>query len=232
MFDSLKERCCKENLKLPELDLVIYTFGNVSIVDREHGVMAIKPSGVDYSLLTPDKIVIVDLASGKVIDGSYRPSSDTNTHLVLYREFPTIGGIVHTHSTFAVAWAQAKRNVPVYGTTHADHLATEIPCTEFMSDARIQNDYETETGLQITEHFRSAHLNPNEIQMILVAGHGPFTWGATAEIAVYNSKVLEELCKMAFLTEQIHPGCNSLKQSLIDKHYNRKHGKDAYYGQK
>jgi len=231
MYETLKQECYEANMELPKLDLVIYTFGNVSCVDRAAGVFAIKPSGVDYDKLKPSDIVIVSLADGKVVDGTMRPSSDTNTHLELYRAFPTLGGIVHTHSTFAVAWAQAARAVPLYGTTHADHLAADIPCTEFMADDRIRNDYETETGLQIIDCFKKQNLNPAEIPMVLVAGHGPFTWGATGAKAVYNARVLEELCKMAFITEQVNPRAPRLKDSLIQKHYNRKHGKDAYYGQ-
>ena len=230
MFDSLKQECYEANMLLPKLDLVIYTFGNVSCIDRSAGVFAIKPSGVDYDKLKPSDIVIVDL-NGKIVDGTMRPSSDTNTHLELYKAFPTLGGIVHTHSTFAVAWAQAARAVPLYGTTHADHLAADIPCTEFMADDRIKNNYETETGLQIIDCFRKQNLDASEIPMVLVAGHGPFTWGKNAEKAVYHAKVLEELCKMAFVTEQVNPKVSRLKNSLIEKHYNRKHGKDAYYGQ-
>lgn len=176
-------------------------------------------------------MVIVDL-DGNVVDGELRPSSDVNTHLVLYNAFPHIGGIVHTHSTHAVAWAQALRPVPIYGTTHADHLAGDIPCTPLMADERIANDYETETGNQIVESFRAEKLNPDEVQMVLVAGHGPFTWGVNAEKAVYHAKVLEELCRMAYLTERINPDAPRLKASLIEKHYSRKHGKNAYYGQK
>ena len=217
-------------MELPKLGLVIYTFGNVSCIDRKAGVFAIKPSGVDYDKLTPEDIVIVGL-DGKIADGKLRPSSDTNTHLELYKAFPTIGGIVHTHSTFAVAWAQAARAVPLYGTTHADHLAADIPCTEFMADDRIRNDYETETGLQIIDCFEKHNLNAAEIPMALVAGHGPFTWGKNAEKAVYHARVLEELCKMAYITELVNPKVQRRKDSLIQKHYNRKHGKDAYYGQ-
>ena len=217
-------------MELPKLGLVIYTFGNVSCIDRKAGVFAIKPSGVDYDKLKPEDIVIVGL-DGKVADGSLRPSSDTNTHLELYKAFPSLGGIVHTHSTFAVAWAQAARAVPIYGTTHADHLAADIPCTEFMADDRIRNDYETETGLQIIDCFEKHNLNAAEIPMALVAGHGPFTWGKNAEKAVYHARVLEELCKMAFVTDCVNPKVQRLKDSLIQKHYNRKHGKDAYYGQ-
>lgn len=231
MFDTLKEICFQENLKLPKLELVIYTFGNVSVVDRESGVFAIKPSGVDYESMIPEDMVVVSLKDGKPIEGKMRPSSDTNTHWKLYCAFPNIGGVVHTHSTFAVAWAQAARSVPVYGTTHADHLATDIPCTDFMSDDRIQNDYEIETGLQIIDCFHRKKLNPDEVPMALVAGHGPFAWGATAAKAVYHAKVLEELCKMAYVTEQLDAAVPRLKASLIEKHYTRKHGKNAYYGQ-
>ncbi|MBS1368481.1 MAG: L-ribulose-5-phosphate 4-epimerase [Lentisphaeria bacterium] len=231
MYKKLKEKCYRANIELPRLGLVIYTFGNVSAIDRKHGVFAIKPSGVDYAKMSADDMVIVDL-DGNVVDGDLRPSSDVNTHLVLYREFPHIGGIVHTHSTYAVAWAQSLRPVPIYGTTHADHLACDIPCTELMADDRIMNDYETETGHQIVDYFKANKLNPDEVQMALVAGHGPFTWGVNEEKAVYNARVLEELCRMAYLTEQMNPEAPRLKASLIEKHYSRKHGKSAYYGQK
>ena len=229
-YDSLREECFKANMELPRLGLVLYNFGNVSCIDRRAGVFAIKPSGVLYDVLAPKDIVIVDM-DGKVVDGALHPSSDTNTHLELYKAFPSIGGVVHTHSTFAVGWAQAARAVPLYGTTHADHLATDIPCTDFMPDECIQNDYETETGRQIIDFFRQHGLDPSEIPMVLVAGHGPFTWGATVTKAVYHARILEELCKMAFLTEAVNPDVHRLKDSLIQKHYNRKHGKDAYYGQ-
>ena len=229
-FESLRKECYEANMELPKLGLVSYTFGNGSCIDRQAGVFAIKPSGVDYDKLTPEDIVIVGL-DGKIADGKLRPSSDTNTHLELYKAFPSIGGIVHTHSTFAVGWAQAARSVPLYGTTHADHLAADIPCTEFMADDRIRNDYETETGLQIIDCFEKHNLNASEIPMALVAGHGPFTWGKNAEKAVYHARVLEELCKMAYITELVNPKVQRLKDSLIQKHYNRKHGKDAYYGQ-
>lgn len=230
MFSKLKEECCKANLELPQLGLVIYNFGNVSCIDRTARVFAIKPSGIDYACLRPENIVIVDL-DGKVVEGAMRPSSDTNTHLELYKAFPNIGGVVHTHSVYTVAWAQAHRDVPLYGTTHADHLAENIPCTEFMSDECIKNDYETETGLQIIKRFMTGGINPDEVPMVLVAGHGAFTWGDSAAKAVYNAKIMEELCRMAQLTEAINPAVRRLKQSLINKHYTRKHGKDAYYGQ-
>jgi len=231
MYSELKEECFAANVLLPELDLVIYTFGNVSCIDRGRGVFAIKPSGVDYGAMSPRDIVIVDL-DGKTVDGKLRPSSDTSTHCVLYKAFANIGGIVHTHSAFAAAWAQSLRSIPIYGTTHADHLATDIPCTELMADAKTGNDYETETGNQIVDCFAHKSLNPDEAQMVLVAGHGPFTWGKNAAKAVYNAKVLEELARMALLTEQINPAAVRLKEALVAKHYERKHGKNAYYGQK
>ena len=229
-YKELRRECYEANLLLPKLELVIFTFGNVSMPDREAGVFAIKPSGVDYETMKWDDIVVVDL-DNRVVEGHLNPSSDTRTHSVLYRAFPEIGGIVHTHSTYAVAWAQARREVPVYGTTHADHLAAPIPCTEIMADDRIANDYETETGYQIVDCFRRRGLTPQEIPMVLVAGHGPFTWVARAETAVYHARVLEELCRMAVLTEQLNPGALPLKETLIAKHYNRKHGSKAYYGQ-
>ena len=232
MFTELQRVCFEANLLLPRLGLVLYTFGNVSCVDRQKNVFAIKPSGVEYEKLTPEDIVIIDIESGKKIAGSMRPSSDTNTHLELYRAWSQLGGIVHTHSTYATAWAQAACPVPVFGTTHADHLAQPIPCTDFMSDDRIRNDYETETGFQIIDCFNKQQLDPTEIQMALVAGHGPFTWGKDGNQAVYNARVLEELCQMALLTRQINPETPPLKVSLISKHYERKHGKNAYYGQK
>lgn len=230
-YKTLKQECFEANLKLPALDLVIYTFGNVSCIDRQKGVYAIKPSGVDYEAMKWEDIVIVDLED-KIVDGKMRPSSDSKTHTVIYNSFKNTGGIVHTHSTYAVAWAQAKRSVPIYGTTHADHLPCDIPCTEVMADDKIKGDYEKETGYQICNIFESLKLNPDEVQMALVASHGPFTWGKDAAQAVYNSKILEELCKMALLTEQAADNRELMKNSLIQKHYQRKHGKDAYYGQK
>ena len=230
MYEQLKQECLEANLQLPKLGLVLYTFGNVSCADRARGVFAIKPSGVEYDRLTAEMIVIVDFA-GRVVEGKMRPSSDTPTHAVLYREFDSIGGIVHTHSPYATAWAQARRAIPLYGTTHADHLPCAVPCTEWMADDRIRNDYETETGLQITDCFRSGQLNPREVEMVLVGGHGPFTWGKDAAKALYNVRILEELARMALLTESVNPDAMPLKQSIIDKHYNRKHGANAYYGQ-
>jgi L-ribulose-5-phosphate 4-epimerase len=229
IYKELKEICYLSNMELPKRSLVIYTFGNVSVVDRDKGVFAIKPSGVSYRDLLPEDIVILDFEN-KVVEGVMRPSSDTKTHSALYRNFPEIGGVVHTHSTYAVSWAQACKSIPVFGTTHADHLACDIPCTKIMSDEKIRGDYEEETANQILDIFKK--LSYKEIEMVLVACHGPFTWGKTPERAVYNSVVLEELAKMALFTLQINPDTKKLKDSLIEKHFLRKHGVNAYYGQK
>ncbi len=227
-YRRLKQQAYEANMQLPARGLVLYTFGNVSVIDREQGVVAIKPSGMAYEELQAEDIVIVDL-EGRVVEGRLRPSSDTLTHVLLYNRFPKIGGIAHTHSTYAVAWAQAIRPIPIFGTTHADHLTTDVPCTKVMSDEMIAGDYEVETGNQILQTF--GDISYEEVEMVLVACHGPFTWGKTPEKAVYNSVVLEELAKMALLTEQLNPGTPPLKQRLIDKHYQRKHGTHAYYGQ-
>jgi L-ribulose-5-phosphate 4-epimerase len=216
------------NLELPRRGLVVYTFGNVSAVDRDRGVFAIKPSGVKYGELKPSDIVVVDL-DGRVAEGKLRPSSDTKTHAVLYRRFEKIGSVAHTHSTYATAWAQAMKSIPVLGTTHADHLAADIPCTQVMPQEAVAGDYEEETGNRIVDAFRS--LSYEEVEMVLVACHGPFTWGGSPEKAVYNSVILEELAKMASLTLGINPRTPRLKKYLVDRHYLRKHGKDAYYGQ-
>ncbi len=228
-YIDLKQKVFECNMELPQKRVVIYTFGNVSAIDRKEGIIAIKPSGVSYEKMTVNDMVIVDL-DGKVVEGTLRPSSDTKTHLVLYKNFPDIGGVAHTHSTYAVAWAQAAKDIPVLGTTHADHLHLSIPCTEFMSEEMVKGDYEIETGNQIIDCFKD--ISPDEVEMVLVAGHGPFTWGKTPEKAVYNSVVLEELAKMAFLTLQINPQTPELDRHLIQKHYSRKHGPNAYYGQK
>ena len=217
-------------MEIPRQRLAIYTFGNVSAIDRAAGIVAIKPSGVPYDQLKVEDMVLVDL-DNNVVEGNKRPSSDTKTHTFLYRHFPEIGGICHTHSTYAVAWAQATRAIPNLGTTHADHLVAAIPVTEVMSDAMILGDYEHETGQQIINLFKKDGLSPTEVEMVLVACHGPFTWGKDATKAVYNAGVLEELAKMAYLTLQINPATPLIKQSLSDKHYHRKHGKNAYYGQ-
>ncbi len=227
-YDELKHRVYECNMALPKHGMVIYNFGNASGIDREEEIIAIKPSGVLYEVLKPEDIVIVDL-DNRVVEGSLKPSSDTKTHLVLYKAFAKIGGVVHTHSTYAVAWAQAAKPIPVFGTTHADYLHLDVPCTEFMPDDRIQHDYEIETGNQIVKTF--AKLSYEEVEMVLVSGHGPFTWGKTPEKAVQNSVILEELAKMALLTLQINPQAPRLKDALIRKHYQRKHGPNAYYGQ-
>jgi L-ribulose-5-phosphate 4-epimerase len=227
-YQELKERAWLCNMELPKRNLVIYTFGNVSAIDREKGVFAIKPSGVPYEELEAGDMVVVDLEN-KVVEGKLRYSSDTKTHTVLYKNFPEIGGVVHTHSTYSVAWAQARKPIPIFGTTHADHLAADVPCTEVLPDRQIQGDYEEETGKLIVETFKK--MDYREIEMVLVACHGPFTWGKTPEKAVYNSAVLEELAKMAILTVTANPKAERMKQTLIDKHYFRKHGKNAYYGQ-
>jgi L-ribulose-5-phosphate 4-epimerase len=229
-YDLLKETCYKANMKLPELGLVLYTFGNVSAADQKEGVFAIKPSGVPYDKLKVKDMVVLDF-DNNIIDGEMRPSSDTKTHSLLYKKWKGISGISHTHSTYAVAWAQAQKDIPILGTTHADHLSIDIPCTPVMSDEMIEGNYEHETGNQILNYFKGKHLNYQEIEMVLISNHGPFTWGSSADKAVYNSAVLEELAEMAYLSLQINPNAPSLKNALIQKHYNRKHGKDAYYGQ-
>lgn len=229
-FKSLKDECFEANMMLPKLDLVIYTFGNVSAVDRQKGVFAIKPSGVPYDLLMPEDIVILDF-DNKLIEGKMRPSSDTKTHAFLYKNWEQIGGISHTHATYSVAWAQAQKDIPIFGTTHADHLTQDIPCTPPMQDEWIQGDYEHMTGHQILDCFNSRGLDYKEVEMVLLGNHGPFTWGKNADKAVYNSKVLEELARMAYLTLQINPAAPRLKDALINKHYERKHGTNAYYGQ-
>jgi L-ribulose-5-phosphate 4-epimerase len=227
-YDELKEMAWECNRELFRRRLAIYTFGNASAIDRGKGVFAIKPSGIPYDRLRPEEMVVVDLEN-RVVEGNLRFSSDTRTHAVLYRHFPEIGGVAHTHSPYAVAWAQAMKPVPILGTTHADHLPAEVPCTLVMSDARIKGDYEEETGNLIVETFRD--LSYRDVPMVLVAGHGPFTWGQTAEAAVFHSVILEELAKIALFTLQIKPDAVRLNQALIDRHFLRKHGKEATYGQ-
>lgn len=229
-YDHIKESAYRANLQLPKLGLVIFTFGNVSAVDRALGVFAIKPSGVPYEDLRPESMVIVDF-DGKTVEGKLRPSSDTKTHAVLYKHWENIGGIVHTHSTYATAWAQAQRDIPIFGTTHADHNTVDIPCAPPMADDMIQGDYEFETGYQIMKCLNERKLSYEEIEMMLVGNHAPFTWGKTPEKAVYNSAVLESIAQMALYTEQINPKAPRLKDSLIRKHFERKHGPDSYYGQ-
>ncbi|WP_134090246.1 L-ribulose-5-phosphate 4-epimerase [Olivibacter sp. XZL3] len=229
-YQDIREAAYEGNMALPKLGLVLFTFGNVSVVDRSKGVFAIKPSGVPYEELSPANMVIVDL-EGNPVEGDLRPSSDTKTHAVLYKHWEGIGGIVHTHSTYATAWAQSQRDIPIYGTTHADHLTTDIPCAPPMEDHMIKGNYEYETGFQILNHFKEKGLDYKEVEMILVGNHAPFTWGKTAEKAVYNSAVLETVAQMALFTEQINPNAPRLKDSLINKHFERKHGPNSYYGQ-
>ncbi len=230
IYQTIKEQAYEANMQLPKLNLVLFTFGNVSAADQQNGVFAIKPSGVPYEDLTVDKMVVVDF-DGNTIEGDLRPSSDTKTHAVLYKNWPDIEGIVHTHSTFATSWAQAQRAIPIYGTTHADHLTVDIPCAPPMSDEMINGNYEYETGFQIINHFKALGLSYKEVEMILVGNHAPFTWGKTAQKAVYNSAVLENIAQMAILTQQINQNAPKLKDSLIKKHFDRKHGDGAYYGQ-
>ena len=229
-YKHIQKAAYAANMQLEKLRLVIFTFGNVSVVDRDHGVFAIKRSGVPYDDLSPENMVVVDF-DGEIIRGELRPSSDTLTHAVLYKQWPNIGAIVHTHSTYATAWVQAQRDIPIFGTTHADHLTVDIPCAPPMSDEMIKGNYEYETGHQIINCFKEKNLSYEEVQMVLVGNHAPFAWGSTGKKAVYNAAVLEEVARMAYLTEQINPKAPRLKDSLIDKHWQRKHGKDAYYGQ-
>ncbi|MDR0731795.1 MAG: L-ribulose-5-phosphate 4-epimerase AraD [Treponema sp.] len=229
-YKTLRDEAFEANMEIPRQKLAIYTWGNVSALDPGRGFFAIKPSGVEYGNLSPADLVIVDL-EGRIVDGRLRPSSDTKTHQVLYRAFPEIRGITHTHSSFAVAWAQAARPVPVFGTTHADHGAEEIPCTAFMGEDAVKNDYELETGLLIVKTFEERSLDPAHTQMVLVAGHGPFTWGDSAAQSVYHAAVLEEICKMACLTLALNPDAPPLPAHIIRKHWERKHGPAAYYGQ-
>jgi L-ribulose-5-phosphate 4-epimerase len=229
-YQHIQQLAYDANMQLPKLNLVLFTFGNVSVVDRELNVFAIKPSGVPYEELSPEKMTIVDL-EGKTVEGTLRPSSDTLTHAVLYKQWPHIGSIVHTHSTYATAWAQTQRDIPVYGTTHADHTTVDIPCATPMSDEMIKGNYEYETGWQIINCFKEKGLDYEEVEMMLVGNHAPFTWGKSAAKAVYNSAVLESIAQMAYFTEQIRPNAARLKEALIKKHFERKHGPDSYYGQ-
>lgn len=229
-YEHIKLEAYEANMQLPQLGLVLFTFGNVSAADRSMGVFAIKPSGVPYDELSANKMVIVDF-EGKTVEGSLRPSSDTKTHAVLYKHWEKIGGISHTHSTYATAWAQSQRDIPIFGTTHADHNTVDIPCAPPMTNEMIKGDYEYQTGFQIIDCMNEKKLNYEEVEMILVGNHAPFTWGKDAAKAVYNSAVLETVAKMALLTEQINPNAERLKEALIKKHFERKHGPDSYYGQ-
>ena len=230
MLENLKEQVYESNLFLPQHGLVTLTWGNVSGIDRERGLVVIKPSGVDYRELTPEKMVVLDM-DGKIVEGDCNPSSDTPTHLVLYRAFPQIGGIAHTHSTYAAGWAQANQDIPAFGTTQADYLYGDIPCTRRMTEEEIRGEYEKQTGNVIVETFLKRGLDPVEMPAVLVANHGPFVWGDGVREAVEHALILEKTAKLAYLTEQINPRSERMQQELKDKHYFRKHGADAYYGQ-
>ena len=230
MLEQLKEIVCKANLELPKYGLVTFTWGNVSAIDRETGLVVIKPSGVEYDGMKPEDMVVVDL-DGKVVEGKYKPSSDTPTHVALYKAFPALGGIVHTHSRWATTFAQAKRDIPALGTTHGDYFYGSIPCTRLMTPAEIAGEYEKETGNVIIETFRQRNIDAAQVPAVLVASHGPFAWGKDAMEAVHNAVVLEEVAFMALNALQLNPGLEAMQQELLDKHYLRKHGKNAYYGQ-
>ena len=229
MLESLKELVCEANLLLPKHGLITFTWGNVSGIDREKGLMVIKPSGVEYDEMGPDDMVVVDLNTGERVEGRYKPSSDTPTHLALYRAFPGLGGVVHTHSRWATSFAQAGRGIPAFGTTQGDYFYGEIPCTRKMTPAEIGGAYELETGNVIIETFQGK--DPMSIPGVLVHSHGPFTWGTDPFNAVHNAVVLEEVAFMAFHAMALTPGLPPMQQELLDKHYLRKHGPGAYYGQ-
>ncbi|WP_086350689.1 L-ribulose-5-phosphate 4-epimerase [Candidatus Enterococcus clewellii] len=231
MLEALKEEVFYANLELPKQGLIKYTWGNVSGIDREKGLFVIKPSGVDYETLKPADMVVCDL-EGNVVEGAMNPSSDTPTHAVLYKKYSEIGGIVHTHSTWATIWAQAGLDVPAMGTTHADTFYGSVPCARFLTQEEIDNGYEKETGNVIIETFEKRRIDPMEVPGVLLHGHGPFTWGKTADSAVMNAVVLDEVCKMNLFARQLNHFSEELPQRILDKHYLRKHGKDAYYGQK
>lgn len=230
-IEKLKREVCEANLALVKHGLVMFTWGNVSAIDRESRQVVIKPSGLDYAGMKPEDMVVLDL-DGKVIGGKLKPSSDTPTHLELYRAFPQISAVVHTHSTYATAWAQGRRAIPCFGTTHADYFYGEIPCTRVMSADETKADYEHNTGCVIVETFKKLKIDAAQVPSVLVANHGPFSWGKSADDAVHNATVLEELAKMAILTEKVNPSVKAVDKVLLDKHYLRKHGKDAYYGQR
>ena len=229
MMKLLKKKVLEANLELSRRGLITYTWGNVSGIDREKGLVVIKPSGVEYDVMTADDMVVVDLKTGKTVEGKWKPSSDTPTHLALYRAFPNIGGVVHTHSRFATSWAQAGKDIPPLGTTHGDYFYGAIPCTRKMTAEEIAGEYELETGNVIVETFKD--LDPDHIPAVLVHSHGPFTWGKDPANAVHNAVVLEELAFMAMCTRFLSPDAPDMQRELLDKHYLRKHGKNAYYGQ-
>lgn len=230
MLEELKKKVYEANMLLPKYGLVTFTWGNVSQIDRESGLFVIKPSGVDYDKLTPEDMVVMDLDGNKV-EGKFKPSSDTPTHLELYKAFPEIGGIVHTHSSYATSWAQAGRSIPCYGTTHADYIYGEVPCVRCLTKEEIDSAYETNTGLLIIDEFRKMNKDVMGVPCVLCKNHGPFAWGKDANEAVHNAVVLEEVAKMAYRCETINPDVKPAPQELQDKHYYRKHGANAYYGQ-
>lgn len=231
MLEHLKEQVYKANMALVEHGLVIFTWGNVSGIDREKGLVVIKPSGVSYDVMKADDMVVVDLATGAVVEGDLRPSSDTPTHLAIYRAWPEVGGVVHTHSTYATAWAQAGIDLPNIGTTHADYFHNAIPCTPDMTESEVKGDYELETGNLIVNTFNGGGINPMHTPGVLVKNHGPFAWGKTPDEAVHNAVVMEQVAKMAFVAYQVNPHL-TMNPLLVEKHFSRKHGPNAYYGQK
>lgn len=230
MLELLKQQVYEANMELPKKGLVTYTWGNVSAIDRETGLVVIKPSGVDYDRLKPEDMVVLDL-DGNKIEGVYKPSSDTATHIELYKRYEEIGAVVHTHSSEAAAWAQAGRDIPLYGTTHADYFFEAIPCTRCLTDEEIFEEYETNTGRVIIETFEKRAINPIYTPAVLCANHGPFSWGKDAKEAVQNAVVLEEVAKMARYTEMINVKAEPVRKAIVDKHFYRKHGENAYYGQ-
>ena len=231
MLENLKQKVYEANMMLPKYGMVTFTWGNVSGIDRESGLFVIKPSGVEYDALKPEDMVVVDL-DGKVVEGEYNPSSDTETHRILYREFPKIGGVVHTHSPWATSWAQAGRGIPCYGTTHADYFYGEIPCVRTLTKQEIDEAYELNTGILIARHYHENNLDYEAVPGVLCKNHGPFAWGTDPSNAVHNAVVIEEVAKMAARCEMINPEVKPAPQELQDKHYYRKHGANAYYGQK
>lgn len=231
MLEELKQKVYEANMDLPRYGLVTFTWGNVSAIDREKGLFVIKPSGVEYDRLQPEDMVVMDLEGNKV-EGKYNPSSDTATHLELYKAFPEIGGVVHTHSSYATSWAQAGRDIPCYGTTHADYIYGGVPCVRCLTREEIEDAYEENTGHLIVNEFKRLNKDPMAVPAVLCKNHGPFAWGKDAKDAVHNAVVLEEVAKMAYRAETINPRIQPAPQELQDKHYFRKHGADAYYGQR
>ncbi len=231
MLRQLKQQVLEANLALPRHNLVTFTWGNVSAVDRQLGLMVIKPSGVEYQHMTLEDMVVVEIETGRVVEGNKKPSSDTDTHRVLYLNFADVGGIVHTHSRHATVWAQAGLDIPAWGTTHADYFYGAVPCTRKMTNAEIADNYEWQTGEVIVKTFAERRLSPREIPAVLVHSHGPFTWGTDADNAVHNAVVLEEVAYMGIFSQQLMPQLENMQQALLDKHYLRKHGEHAYYGQ-